>query len=105
MTGPDSPKVRQDDGVQQPSERQIALRPGAEHGALLHPIEWLGATSFGSAAHDEIRSVLTHAAECLACRSLLARDDEIRRRLALLRKHEPQIDVLEQVMRRIDDEA
>jgi hypothetical protein len=35
----------------------------------------------------------------------LTRDDEIRRRLALLRETEPRFDVLEQVMRRIDEGA
>jgi hypothetical protein len=36
---------------------------------------------------------------------LVERDDEIRRRLALLRDHEPPIDVLQQVMQRIDAEG
>jgi hypothetical protein len=36
---------------------------------------------------------------------LLASDDEIRRRLALLRVGEPRIDVLGRVMQRIDDET
>jgi hypothetical protein len=53
----------------------------------------------------EARAIMVHAAQCFACRSLLEHDEEIRRRLALLRDHEPAIDVLQQVMQRIDTEG
>jgi hypothetical protein len=46
-----------------------------------------------------------HAAACHACRLLLSRDDEVRRRLALLRLGEPRIDVLDQVMEQIAHQA
>ena len=42
-----------------------------------------------------------HAAGCPDCRLLLSGDDEVRRRLALLRLDEPRIDVLDQVMEHI----
>jgi hypothetical protein len=54
---------------------------------------------------EEVRTIWAHAEHCFACWSLLTRDDEIRRRLALLRETEPRFDVLEQVMRRIDEGA
>ena len=42
-----------------------------------------------------------HAAGCPDCRLLLSGDDEVRRRLALLRLGEPRIDVVDQVMAQI----
>jgi hypothetical protein len=54
---------------------------------------------------DDVRTIWAHAEHCFACWSLLTRDYEIRRRLALLRETEPRFDVLEQVMRRIDEGA
>jgi hypothetical protein len=68
-----------------------------------HANRRLGATTFGWGTQDEVRTMWVHAARCLPCWSLLTRDDEIRRRLALLRTREPRFDVLEQVMQRIHE--
>jgi hypothetical protein len=46
-----------------------------------------------------------HVAACPDCRLLLSRDDELRRRLALLRLDEPRIDVVDQVMEQIRQQA
>jgi hypothetical protein len=45
-----------------------------------------------------------HVAGCLGCRLLLSGEDEVRRRLALLRVGEPRIDVLDQVMEQIGEQ-
>jgi hypothetical protein len=45
-----------------------------------------------------------HAAACLDCRLLLSGDDEVRRRLALLRLGEPRINVVDQVMEQISQQ-
>jgi hypothetical protein len=58
----------------------------------------------GWTTEQEARAVREHVDRCAACRSLLASDDEIRRRLALLRAGEPPIDVLAQVMQQVDAE-
>jgi hypothetical protein len=61
--------------------------------------------AFGSSTEAEARALQRHVERCPACRALLASDEEIRRRLALLRHAEPRIDVLEDVMRQIDSES
>jgi len=53
------------------------------------------------ASRREVDAGWAHAATCLDCRLLLTHDDEVRRRLALLRIDEPRIDVLDQVMEHI----
>jgi hypothetical protein len=63
------------------------------------------AAALGWTTPQEARAIMVHVAQCLACRALLERDEEIRRRLALLRDREPSIDVLQQVMERIDTEG
>jgi hypothetical protein len=63
----------------------------------------LDAVAFGWAAEDDVRARWAHATGCRACGSLLTRDDEIHRRLALLRDDEPRIDVLKQVMQQIEE--
>jgi anti-sigma factor RsiW len=70
----------------------------------VHLTRWIEAHSAGPIAVDDVQIISAHAARCPACRSLLAEDEEIRRRLALLRVGEPRIDVLGQVMQRIIDE-
>ena len=72
---------------------------------VIHLTQWLETQSSGSTTEHEVRIISAHAAQCAACRLLLASDAEIRRRLALLRVGEPRIDVLGRVMQRIDDEA
>ena len=45
-----------------------------------------------------------HVAACPDCRLLLSGDDEVRRRLALLRLGEPRINVVDQVMEQISQQ-
>jgi anti-sigma factor RsiW len=70
------------------------------------PIELVGHAdlAFGSSTEAEARALQGHIERCPACQALLASDEEIRRRLALLRHGEPRIDVLEDVMRQINSE-
>jgi hypothetical protein len=72
---------------------------------MMHPVREMDTVSFASAAAEDVRRIWAHAARCQPCRALLLRDDELRRRLALLRECEPRIDVLERVMQQIDADA
>jgi hypothetical protein len=76
-------------------------RPGPQAGAAPDHLGGLDAAAFGRASVAEARAIWAHAAVCPECRSLLTRDDELRRRLALLRIDEPRIDVLDEVIKRI----
>jgi hypothetical protein len=58
--------------------------------------------AIGSLTEADARALREHISGCAACRSLLASDDELRRRLALLREGEPPIDVLAQVMQQVE---
>ena len=79
-------------------------RLGPRAGAALEHLGGLDAAAFGRASVEEARAIWAHAAACAECRLLLTRDDEVRRRLALLRIDEPRIDVLDQVMQRVAQE-
>jgi hypothetical protein len=81
-------------------------RPHEARLSSRQPIELVGHAdlAFGSSTEAEARALQEHVERCPACRALLASDEEIRRRLALLRHGEPRIDVLEEVMEQIDSE-
>jgi predicted anti-sigma-YlaC factor YlaD len=97
--------VSTQDSIEPPSTADASSGVAADHVAVVHLSRWLEAHSPGSITVYEVRIMTGHAARCPACRALLASDEEIRRRLALLRVGEPRIDVLGQVMQRIDEEA
>ena len=82
-----------------------AVSAGVPSVVATHPIRHIEAVTSGRAAAKDVRRVWAHAARCPACRELLLRDEELRRRLALLREDEPRIDVLAQVMRQIEADA
>jgi hypothetical protein len=71
--------------------------------SVVHLSQWLQAHTSSSTTEDDVRIISAHAARCGTCRSLLASDEEIHRRLALLRVGEPRIDVLERVMQRVNE--
>src|ERR1700716_2366331 len=98
MARQDGPTLNKQ-GSLEPTKVSEAVRPSVDATRRLR------AATFGWGTQDEVRTIWAHAEHCLACWSLLTRDDEIRRRLALLRETEPRFDVLEQVMRRIDESA
>jgi hypothetical protein len=88
-----------------PPGGDAAVEPlGTPAGAAPEHLGGLDAAAFGRASVAEARAIWAHAAACPECRLLLARDDEVRRRLALLRIDEPRIDVLDQVIQRIAQE-
>jgi hypothetical protein len=90
--------------VGQPGGEPAVERLGPRPGAALEHLGGLDAAAFGRASVEEARAIWAHAAACAECRLLLTRDDEVRRRLALLRIDEPRIDVLDQVMQRVAQE-
>ena len=51
---------------------------------------------------EEAARVRAHAASCERCRARLAEEEKMRRRLGLLRQDEPEVDVVQQVLDRID---
>ena len=104
MAGQDGPTSSTQDSLE-PSNVSEAVRSNASIVTPIEAISRLRATTLGWGTQDEVRTIWAHAEHCLACWSLLTRDDEIRRRLALLRETEPRFDVLERVMRRIDEGA
>ena len=68
---------------------------------MSHPATYLlQAAVFGGLRSEETRAIRAHASGCSRCSSLVARDEEIRRRLATLRADEPRVDVLNEVLRR-----
>jgi hypothetical protein len=70
-----------------------------------HPArDQLEGAAFGWLADDETCAIWAHAARCPRCATLLAADDEVRRRLLLLRAEEPRIEVLPDVLRQISAE-
>jgi hypothetical protein len=71
--------------------------------AAVHPpADQLEAAAFGWLSDGEARGIRGHAARCPTCSRLLALDDAVRQRLISLRGREPRIEVLGQVVRRID---
>ena len=62
----------------------------------------LEATAFGRLAEAEARAVRAHAAACAICGPVLQREERTYQRLAVLRRHEPTIHVLERVLDRLD---
>jgi anti-sigma factor RsiW len=65
--------------------------------------EQIEAAAFGRLGEAEAAQVRAHAAGCARCRRRLAADDEVHRRLAPLADEQPPaVDVVEQVMERID---
>lgn len=103
MRGRDDPELSAEHSPDQPGWADVENCASVSKIRRLYPrgpaavLDWT--------KQHEARAVTVHAAQCLACRSLLEHDEEIRRRLALLRDHEPAIDVLQQVMQRIDTEG
>ena len=62
----------------------------------------LEATAFGRLAEAEARAVRAHAAACAICGPVLQREERTYQRLAVLRRHEPTIHVVERVLERLD---
>src|ERR671932_246061 len=62
----------------------------------------LEATALGRLAEAEARAVRAHAAACATCGPVLQREDRTYQRLAVLRRHEPTIRVVERVLDRLD---
>jgi hypothetical protein len=73
---------------------------------MRHPTaERLEATVFGWLPEAEAREIRAHAGECPTCGKALRRDEDVHRRLSLLRAAEPRLEVAEGVLARIDDPA
>lgn len=82
-----------------PGEQPFAqTRPGP------HPLEQLEALAYGWLSEREAGAVQAHLAGCPSCQALVADAEAVRERLALLHRGEPRIDVLEQVLRRIESD-
>jgi anti-sigma factor RsiW len=62
----------------------------------------LEAAAFGQLSDADEAAVEVHAAQCQRCGSLLAEDVAVRQMLARLASYEPHIDVVAQVLARID---
>jgi anti-sigma factor RsiW len=60
------------------------------------------AAVFGQASPEEAARVRAHAAECPTCGPKLATEEETRRRLQMLKQDQPRVDVVQQVLERLD---
>ena len=56
----------------------------------------------GRVSAEEAARVRAHAAECPTCGPRLAREEEIRRNLEVLKQDQPRVDVVQQVLERIE---
>ena len=83
-------------------ERAPGDQPSAQARPSPHPLQQLEALAYGWLAEPEASAVRAHVAGCPSCQALVADAEAVRQRLALLQQGEPKIDVLEQVLRRID---
>jgi hypothetical protein len=63
------------------------------------------AAGFGQLGADEAARVRAHAASCKMCGPRLATEEETRRRLEVLRQDPPRVNVVNQVLERIDAHA
>jgi anti-sigma factor ChrR (cupin superfamily) len=71
---------------------------------MSHPsVEQLEAAAFGWLPEAQVRQIRAHAADCPTCGQALQQDDDVRRRLSLLREAEPRIDVSERVLARLKE--
>ena len=100
---PRRPKLNTQHSSDVRSTSEATSSAGAED--VVHLGAWLEAQSRAGMTEGDVRILAAHASGCVVCRSLLDSNEEIRRRLALLRIGEPRIDVLRQVLQRIDEEA
>ena len=83
-------------------ERAPGDQPSAQARSGPHPRQQLEALAYGWLAEPEASVVRAHVAGCPSCQALVADAEAVRERLALLQQGEPRIDVLEQVLRRIE---
>jgi anti-sigma factor RsiW len=67
------------------------------------PTDLLEAMASGLVSEGEAQFVRAHATGCSRCGSILSHDEQVHRRLALLRESTPRIEVADQVMRRLDE--
>lgn len=65
----------------------------------------LEATVFGWLPEAEAREIRAHAANCPKCESALRQEENVRRRLGLLRANEPRIEVSERVVEQLRQSA
>ena len=61
----------------------------------------LEASVFGWLPEAEAREIRAHAANCAKCESALRQEEDVQRRLGLLRANEPRIEVAERVVDRL----
>ena len=60
------------------------------------------AAVFGQMGAEEAARVRAHAAACSTCGPRLAQEEETRRRLEVLKQDQPRVDVVQQVLERIE---
>jgi anti-sigma factor RsiW len=63
------------------------------------------AAVFGQMAPEAAARVRAHAAECPTCGPRLAEEEDTRRRLEALKQDQPRVDVVQQVLERIESES
>ena len=76
MSGQDGPTSSTQDSLE-PSNVSEAVRSNASIVTPIDAISRLRAATLGWGTQDEVRTIWAHAEHCLACWSLLTRDDEI----------------------------
>ena len=69
-----------------------------------HPLELLEGLAYGWLTEPEAAAVQAHVESCQSCHALLVDAAAIREQLAVLALDEPRIDVLQQVLRRIESD-
>jgi anti-sigma factor RsiW len=63
------------------------------------------AAVFGRLGAEEAARLRAHAADCPICGPRLAREEDTRRRLEVLKQDQPRVDVVQQVLERIEIDA
>ena len=63
------------------------------------------AAVFGQLGAEDAAQVRAHAAECPTCGPRLAQEEDTRRRLEVLKQDQPRVDVVQQVLERIDSDT
>jgi hypothetical protein len=88
VTASDSANLKRQGSIEPADATNGASSSAASDTTVVQRIGRLDSAAFGWAAEDDARAIWAHATGYLACGSLLTRDGEIRRRLALLRDDE-----------------
>jgi anti-sigma factor RsiW len=63
------------------------------------------AAVFGQLSEEEAAQVRAHAAECPTCGPRLAQEEDTLARLRVLKQDQPQVDVVQQVLDRLDGQT